>query len=60
MDEDGNGLDDEIEQQLADCFTPIFRFDADEPGALPSCGPVVLGHSAGQCAYSDWDDNRVG
>ncbi len=31
MDEDGNGLDDEIEQQLADCFTPIFRFDADEP-----------------------------
>ncbi len=31
MDEDGNGLDDEIEQQLAECFTPIFRFDADEP-----------------------------
>src|SRR5262245_26861505 len=41
FDQDGNGLDDEIERQLAKCLTPEFRFDsreddrrADEPNSV--------------------------
>jgi hypothetical protein len=30
FDQDGNGLDDEIERELARCVTPEFRFDAFE------------------------------
>ena len=31
MDQDGNGLDDEIEKQIALCFVPEYRFDLGEP-----------------------------
>ena len=30
-DEDGNGLDDEIEEEIAQCAAPEFRFDCGEP-----------------------------
>ncbi|MBI3205487.1 MAG: hypothetical protein HYZ29_28365 [Myxococcales bacterium] len=46
MDEDGNGLDDEIEQQLAECFVPAFRFDADEPSSSLQPNEPVTGFSA--------------
>ncbi|MBK7585835.1 MAG: hypothetical protein IPI67_37330 [Myxococcales bacterium] len=46
MDEDGNGLDDEIEQQLAACFVPAFRFDADEPSSSLLPNEPVAGFSA--------------
>ena len=32
-DEDGNGLDDQVEQGIAQRFVPEFRFDEDEPGS---------------------------
>ncbi|MBX3127875.1 MAG: hypothetical protein KF718_14225 [Polyangiaceae bacterium] len=57
MDEDGNGLDDEMEEQIARCFVPEFRFDVQErlfpwphpdglqPPSLAECEPV-MGFSA--------------
>jgi hypothetical protein len=30
LDRDGNGLDDQIENEIASCFVPSFRFDAKE------------------------------
>ena len=46
MDEDGNGLDDEAEQQLAGCFVPEFRFDADEPSKSLQPNEPVSGFTA--------------
>ncbi len=39
-DEDGNGLDDDMENQLAKCFVPESRFDAAENELRP-CEPVT-------------------
>jgi len=40
-DEDGNGLDDAMERQLACCFSPLFAFDPDE-NATASDEPALL------------------
>ncbi len=50
MDQDGNGLDDEIEDQIAKCVTPIFRFDTDEPSDSLLAGEPVLGYSSWRIA----------
>src|SRR6476620_2072835 len=40
-DEDGNGLDDEIETQLARCFVPEIAFDTAENALRPDEPHVV-------------------
>ncbi len=56
MDQDGNGLDDEIEAQIAHCFVPEFRFDKDEPSdSLRPCEPI-LGYSAYRIAAAQDDE----
>ncbi len=35
-DEDDNGLDDDVERELARCFAPELRFDAGEPARAPN------------------------
>lgn len=44
-DEDGNGLDDTIEQELFACFMPLFKFDHLED-SLDSGEPVVMTKAA--------------
>lgn len=41
FDEDGNGLDDEVEMEIARCFVPEFHFDADE-NALAGGEPLPI------------------
>ncbi len=67
MDQDGNGLDDEMEAQIAQCFVPEFRFDSREwtepvvtefgtiPPSLAPCEPVV-GYSAYRIQGSSDDE----
>lgn len=40
-DQDGNGLDDEMEDRMYDCFAPLFKFDIDED-KLEADEPVVF------------------
>lgn len=46
LDEDGNGLDDEIERQIASCVVPLFKFDSDEPADSLLPGEPVVGYTS--------------
>lgn len=51
-DEDGNGLDDAMENQLACCFAPLFAFDADE-SATRTDEPALLFNAQNDSSDAD-------
>lgn len=41
FDQDGNGLDDQVEREIAACFVPTFKYDSEE-NAIAGSEPNVL------------------